>query len=285
MDAPWFVKVSDIGHAIDAWAGGPAIIKPALSSGSRGVAILEVVGAASRPYLEKAQAYSKDGCACLEEYIDGDDVSVEGFIFDRKVSHAFISKKHTRGFAVIGHEFPNELHAELNDAIISQVQALIDSGVLTDGPFDADFRVRGGRAVLLEISPRLGGNGLPVLVEAAYGVSLIEMSLRHAMQDLNDLNDVRCADRVMPHASLLLYSDEAGIVESVATPLMVKLRLPDLKALCINLDTGQEVEKFQHGGHVFGYCIIRRTDSVDFNSMVKQLKKALSIQIDQRTPH
>lgn len=282
LNAPRFLKVYDIDLAINSWTGGSAIVKPAMSSGSRGVAMLEVVNADARPYFELAQGYSSDGCACLEDYISGDDISVEGFILDGRVSHAFISKKYTREFSVIGHELPNNLSIELNEQVIGQIQRLIDSGVISDGPFDADFRLRGRDVVLLEITPRLGGNGLPVLVEAAYGVSLIEMSIRYAMKDIEILSGVGNIWKVVPHASILLFSEETGEVKSVATNSIVKSRMPALQTLCINLIAGQKVERFLHGGQVFGFGIVRKIPGTDFISSSRQLQKALSIQIDQR---
>jgi biotin carboxylase len=280
--APQFMDVRDIDLAINDWTGGPAIIKPAFSSGSRGVVMLEVVNADSRPYIEKALEYSNNNHACLEEYVEGEDYSVEGFILNNNVRYAFVSKKYTQGFAVIGHKLPSDLSIELYNEIVEQIQKVVNSGIISDGPFDADFRVGEGRVVLLELTPRLGGNGLPVLVEAAYGVSLIEISLRHAMQELNEVADVGLAAKIVPHASLLFYSDSTGTVESMAPSSSIKSNLSNLVDLCVNLQPGQKVERFVHGGNVFGYSIITITENEDIGSLAKRVNSALSIKVNER---
>lgn len=283
--APQFLEVRDIDLTISGWTGGPAIVKPSFSSGSRGIAMLERVGAVSRPFIEKALEYSNNYCACLEEYINGEDYSVEGFILNREVRYAFVSKKYSQDFAVIGHEFPNDLSSKVNGDMVDQIQKVVNAGMISDGPFDADFRVGDDRVVLLELTPRLGGNGLPVLVEAVYGVSLIEISLRHAMREFDESADIGYPKEVVPHFSLLLYSDYTGIVESMAPISSVMSKLSKLVELCINLQPGQKVEKFMHGGHVFGYSIIRNSEHADLYSLATQVNSALSIKVNEGRVH
>ncbi|WP_369160317.1 acetyl-CoA carboxylase biotin carboxylase subunit family protein [Candidatus Thiodiazotropha sp. LNASS1] len=278
MDSPQFIEVRDFNKAVTEWQGGPAIIKPAMSSGSRGVSMLEQMDVTSHAYYKSALKLSNNNCVCLEEFIDGQDVSVEGFILNNKVRYAFISKKYIHNFAVIGHELPNNISGEIQNNILDQIQKVVDSGIVSNGPFDADFRIGEGRVVLLEIAPRLGGNGLPVLVEAAYGISLIELSLKYAMDEPSQILDIELEENVVPHVSILLYPERTGTVESLSSEESIISKLDKVEELCINLVPGQKVDRFVHGGHVFGYCILNMIEGIGFNKLAEQVKSAISIQ-------
>jgi hypothetical protein len=71
----------------------------------------------------------------------------------------------------------------------------------------------------------------------------------------------------------------------VAADSSVEKSLPNLKTWCINLVPGQKIEKLRHGGDVFGYAILNKPDGREFNSLVIQMKKALSIQFEERALH
>lgn len=275
IPAPAFIEVDSLEQAARAWAGGPAMVKPAANSGSRGVVRLDTLDEAARPAFEQARRLSYNDRICLEEYVAGFDVTAEGFVEDGVVRHCFVTRKHVEGFAVIGHELPFRLAPSPMAAIRGQVQSVFDALGPMTGPFDADLRVDEERVVLLEIAPRLGGNGVPVLVEAATGVPLIDLAIRNAMGE--DLPDVSPAPAKPRHAAVLLRSPCPGRVRSRATDEAMRVRLPGITDLCLHLDVGDRVERFEHGGHVFGYCVLEVGDDADYPAAATRVHAALEM--------
>lgn len=279
LDCPSFIEVGNFNHAIADWPGGPAVVKPAVSSGSRGVAKLDKVNTASRVLFESARDYSYTDKVCIEEYIDGRDICVEGFVLNGVIQYAFITEKHVQEFAVIGHQMPCNLNSKCREQIIEQLQVIVTATGYESGPFDADFRISLTRAVLLEMTPRLGGNGVPILVEAVHGVSLIELSILDAMGDLLPKMGTPKASRTSPSASILLRSTRSGIVSSIVTEQMLRSNITGVDELVINLTPGQHVERFAHGGHVFGYCIVDMPEGIKFEYMADLVLNALDIRL------
>jgi len=275
LGGPAFVEVEDFDRAIRSWPGGPAVVKPAVSSGSRGVVRLDVVDAGALPHFQRARELSFDGCVCLEELIEGDDVTAEGFVLEGAIAHLSVTRKHVEGFSVIGHELPAALDPNLRRQIHGQLQAVFDETGYQAGPFDADFRIADRGAVLLEMSPRLGGNAVPLLVEAVTGVPLVELAIRHALGE--PLAVAQARREAPPHAAVLLRSERSGTVRALASERAIRAQLPPLADWCLNLAVGDRVERFEHGGHVFGYCVVDMGEGTGFDAMLGRVLGAMEM--------
>jgi len=279
LDTPASIEFGNFEQARANWQGGPIVTKPAISSGSRGVRRLEKLDSNCRPLFEQACQYSYNGKACIEEFIPGDDVSVEGFIHDGTVQHAFITNKYVRGFAVLGHEMPYKGADEQRDEILRQIQTVIDKTGYRAGPFDADFRINADRIVMLEITPRLGGNGMPLLAELVHGVKLVERSIMLAAGDEPGPTTLEHTGKTVPGATVLLHSNQTGTVTSVASTREMLARLSGVESLCLDLKAGQKVERFEHGGHIFGYCVLKLTNEAHFDGISRQVFDALKLEV------
>lgn len=279
LDCPTFVEASDFGRAVTACANSDVVLKPAVSSGSRGVVRVERLTHGSKALFETAREFSYNGKVCIEEYIDGDDFSVEGFIGNGAVVQLVTTRKHVQGFAVVGHCVPSRLGPELESRIRRQIEVVLSAVGYIQGPFDADFRCTQERVVLLEITPRLGGNGMPVLAERACGVPLIDWSIGYAMNDLN-CADVAAVDHPQAACSvILLYSERAGTVTSAATEDSIRLRVPGVVEICMDVRPGARVERFRHGGHVLGYCLVEPDPGVAFDEIAARVRSALKLKV------
>ncbi|MBV1900481.1 MAG: ATP-grasp domain-containing protein [Kordiimonadaceae bacterium] len=277
LERPNFIEVDNFRQAIKIWDYGPAVVKPAVSSGSRGVAMLKKVDTRALTSFQEASDYSYTNTVCLEEYIYGQDICVEGFVLNGKVKLAFITKKHVQGFVVIGHELPYKLNSTNHKQILNQLQTIITSINYDAGPFDADFRINPQRAVLLEMTPRLGGNGAPALIEFSYGTSLIELSIKHAMGELISEADTIKGGRASPAASILLRSQQEGVVATFATEKAIRSRIPEVEELHLNLSPGQTVKPFTHGGHTLGYSVVNLANNLKFDRIESRILEALNI--------
>src|SRR4029434_2827791 len=80
-------------------------------------------------------------------------------------------------FVETGHDFPALLPPSQRDGLVTTaLQALAAVG-LTRGPVHMELRLRGDRAVVIEINPRLAGGMIPVLIETACGLDVLELVL------------------------------------------------------------------------------------------------------------
>jgi biotin carboxylase len=256
IDAPAAIEVEQYEEVVDRWNNGPAIIRPAVSSGSRGMARFDTMNGMRRAQFDSAREFSTTGKVCIEEYIGGTDLSVEGYVIGGSVRLAFVTQKHVEGFAVVGHDLPGQLPLRTRERAVASVQQVVTAIGYGHGPFDADLRADGERCVVLEMTPRLGGNAVPLLVEHAFGVPLIELALREAMGEGIPEADLPSPSLSEALTAVLLRSDRSGQVDSIAPVARIESGIEGLVDFCINLTAGDTVTRFAHGGHVFGYGIL-----------------------------
>lgn len=182
---PRTVQVSTIEEAnaiFEEW-GPPLVVKPILGSGSIGVQKhssaasfqVHVQELLTRTTNERGQEVAPR--VLLQSYLEGDEFSVE--IIGRGSGHEVlgITRKYLGDppfFVEVGHDFPADLPQSSHDAIVTLVKRALDAVGLNFGPSHSEVRFDGEQAFLIEINPRLAGGMIPVLIEAALEVDLLD---------------------------------------------------------------------------------------------------------------
>lgn len=159
--SPWF-KVLDAQSDLQAIEfEDPVIVKPADRSGSRGVTKLH-----TKDGLQNAVARALDesfnGHALLEEYVEGDEYSVEYFTYDGNHRFLAVTEKFTTGnphYIETGHLEPARIDADTQRRIREVVEHALDSLGVTLGASHSEVKVDGEGAVrIIEIGSRMGGD-------------------------------------------------------------------------------------------------------------------------------
>ncbi|MDR3154324.1 MAG: hypothetical protein LBW85_08670 [Deltaproteobacteria bacterium] len=148
--------------------GGPWALKPNRSSGSKGVFRVTNQEEFLRLAPESLK-WSTDSLAVLEDWVEGTQHTCEGVMRGGKAAGLMLTDRVTAPFpfaATWGHFCPPlGFEAAAAEDLAAQIEAAFKRLGYADGPFDCDF-VRGKgpkRNVMLELSPRLGGNSLSAL--------------------------------------------------------------------------------------------------------------------------
>ncbi|MGK6317445.1 ATP-grasp domain-containing protein [Neorhizobium sp. DT-125] len=162
--------------------GLPVIVKPVVGSGSMGVRLCENLSEvrAQTSHLLRAADFASSPGVLVEEYIDGPEFSIE--TVGRIVIG--ITAKHLgpRPFFVeVGHDFPARLPARVKKQVTFAVMTAIDALGLHWGPAHSEFRLGPKGPVIIEINPRLAGDFIPELVKLAYGIDLVEETIKLAL--------------------------------------------------------------------------------------------------------
>ena len=148
----------------------PMIVKPTDRSGSRGVH--KVYDRRQlRDAIIRAREYSFENKAVVEEFVEGDEYSIEYISYHGK--HWFLSatQKLTTGapfFIETGHREP----APLSDEIIERIKAIsehaLDTLQLENGAAHIELKIDGDKINIIEIGGRMGGDFI--------GSSLVQLS-------------------------------------------------------------------------------------------------------------
>ena len=160
----------------------PVVFKPVDSSGSRGVRLLhhaspdDVASA-----FAFAQSFSSSGTVCVEEFVGGTEFGGDGILLDGELAFLAITEKHLDGFVVTGHSLPSTLAREDQDRVRKALEDCCRAVGYARGPLNFDVKVGPERVVVLEMSARNGGNGIPAVIKRATGVDVEEATIRLAL--------------------------------------------------------------------------------------------------------
>jgi biotin carboxylase len=164
------------------WPEGRYVIKPARSSGSKGVFICAAAEVQSA--LIESGGFDPEGRVVVERFVEGAQCTMEGFWVKDEITYAFVTDRQTAGVpfpATTGHRWPSRVSAEVDQIIRSAVARICQDLALHDTPFDCDFVASAEGPVILELTPRLGGNSLSQLALVANGYNLPKETAYRAM--------------------------------------------------------------------------------------------------------
>lgn len=161
----------------------PVIIKPNNNSGSRGV-----VKCNTKEELNNAvktiERFCKDGKYIVEEYIEGDEISVEGLVVKGKLEIVQITDKilSSPPYSVeMAHIQPSK-YWNRKEEIGRLIQRVIDASGLDNCAIHPELRIRGNRIYLIELGPRLGGDYITSdLVPLSTGVNVEQEMVKLAL--------------------------------------------------------------------------------------------------------
>lgn len=170
-----------------------AILKPSRNSGSRGIAKVER-GISKEEFIrlyDIALEESRDNSVLIEQFIEGPEFSVEIIVWEGRVNVLTVTDKKTTEaphFVELGHNqpscFPDETVTLIKDAAVRGVKALgVDKCAC-----HAEVKVQDGRAYLMEIGARMGGDFIStVLTRLSTGIDMVAAAINCALNIEPDL--------------------------------------------------------------------------------------------------
>ena len=139
----------------------PIIVKPSDRSGSRGITKLTSADGLEEA-LERAQSESFHSEALVEEYIEGDEYSVEYISWQGAHEFLAITEKFTSGnphYIETGHLEPARINNETAAEIRRVVEHALDSLGVEYGASHSEVKVDpAGNVKIIEIGSRMGGD-------------------------------------------------------------------------------------------------------------------------------
>lgn len=208
------VRSSDEIDAALALVGLPAVVKPADSSGSRGVRFIESAPEA-QPAFSRAIGFSTEGSALFESYFPGKEVAVDGFMIAGTFHALCVSDKVRTPAPFLLDEqviFPSWRQPAQVDRIKTIAEAAVRALDLDNCPIHMELLVNGDDAVVVEVAAR--GAGFKVFTEILpriTGVDLVGLQL-----DLALGAEVSPPPAVVGQSACLrFFAGRDGVLESI----------------------------------------------------------------------
>ena len=252
------------------------LVKPNRSSGSKGIFIVRSE-AELQSRLPESRVFSTDRTAMLEEFVHGTQHTCDGVLQDGKVALALLTDRDTAlppYTVTTGHRVPSRLPEPIQAKALSVIEDVLGRLRVSSGPFDCDFIVDGERIVLIEITPRLGGNSLSRLFQAALDFDFVAYAVSHACGDAFPLPERR---RPKPAAIAILGVDRPGNLSWNLPEAETLKRESWVQTLLIDLPEGAKTERFINGRHRVGEALITGRDRDEVDARLIEFKRRLAL--------
>jgi biotin carboxylase len=281
---PRFRVVRDF-DACRAWLDtvpGPAVIKPEDASGSRGLSRVWRNGSGLRSSFDRAMAESAIGAVCVEEALPGREFGGNALLADGDLVFLAVSAKHMDGVVVRGHEYPAGLSEAAKAAIGAAIRSCCGRLGYRAGPVNVDVMVDGDQVCLIEMAPRLGGNGMTDLAVPAFGYDVEREALATLLR-----RRPRPHRRgpVRPCGSLVVGAGCDGVLAAMASEHELRAACPFVSQLTLQRQPGDHVRAMVSNADLLGYVLFRIDPGMTWAGCAEAIGNCLRPQVrDTRVP-
>ena len=193
----------------------PVIVKPTDSAGSKGVSRVDEEEGL-RPALEGAFGHSLSGGIIVEEFIEKAGCSSDSdcFSVDGKLRFVSFSAQRFDGdapnpYTPSAYSWPSTMTEGQERELTGELQQLVSLLGMRTSVYNVETRIgKDGKAYIMEMSPRGGGNRLSEMLRHATGVDLITAAVRAAVGD--EVTGVEQKPYQGHWAEVILHADRDG---------------------------------------------------------------------------
>lgn len=239
-----------------------------------------------RPFPNPAGGSPIDPCRCwvAEEFISGPEFSCDFVLQDEKVF--FIRetgkiKATDKPFgSVLAYTFPPRYPSGFQKRILKEALKKATSSLGFDwGFFMVDYIVNQGTPLLIELTPRPGGDSIPELVRAATGLDTLSLYLDFVQGRFREPEELALGPESF--ASLNFFAPREGRIE-VLDGTRVRA-LPHVKKLFFKKKAGDRVilPPKDYDNRLLGYCIIEAKPGLDLVIETRQIEQMLEVRIEE----
>lgn len=198
----------------------PVIVKPTDSAGSKGVTRVDDPQKLEKS-IQYALSYSHSDEFIIEDFItqhgyssDSDSFSVDGELKFVSFSCQHFDCQAKNPYTPAAFSWPSSMSAEHQEELKSEIQRLLKLLKMRTAVYNIETREgTDGKAYIMELSPRGGGNRLSECVHHATGVDMITNIVKYSVGLPMDEITQKPYDGYW--AEIILHSDESGIFKEL----------------------------------------------------------------------
>lgn len=256
---------------------GKKIVKPIDSSGSRGIFLLEDDNEAKTAY-QHALDNSKSKTILVEEYMQGEEVSVETLTVNGETHVIAITDKITTG-APHFIEHAHKIQSNKSEIIKSDIEkvAIAANKALSieSGPSHTEIMVTSEGPKIVEIGVRLGGDFITShLVKYATGIDIIEAYLKQSVgEPLANLKD-----HLNKGCAVHFIQSKPGVLKTANIPEHI-LNHPQVIEVGLTAKVGDVLGEANSSTSRIGHIICQADDSDKALELCEELIKEIEIVI------
>lgn len=198
----------------------PIIVKPVDSAGSKGVSRIDRIADLEKAIIH-ALKNSFSHRFIIEEFIeqqghssDSDAFSINGELKFISFSDQYFDNKATNPYTPSAYSWPSSMTDRNQESLSSEIQRLLQLLHMNTSIYNIETRVgTDGKAYIMEVSPRGGGNRLSEILRYATSTDLIKNAVRAAVGET--------IPAIAPcvyngyWSEIILHADKTGIFKDI----------------------------------------------------------------------
>ena len=276
--SPWFFTVDSLEElkALECKMSYPCIMKPTDNAGSHGVVLAHGFEDLLQSY-DYSSASARHGRVIIEEYLQGDEVSVEVMVVNGSVNILQITDKLTTGaphFVEMGHSQPSRHPIETQKAIKYLAVRACKAVGINQGPAHVEMMVTKRGPVMIELGARMGGDNITTaLVPLSTGIDMVKATIVVALGNPPDI-EPKCH-----FGSAIRYLDAPeGIIASI-TGVEEARQMPNVKDVILTKAVGEPSTPIQCSNDRIGSVIVQATTADEAVKSCEEAMKLIKIEI------
>lgn len=169
----------------------PFIMKPTDSQGQRGVNVINDFKEFQREF-EATKKYSRTGKVIIEYYVQGPEISVNGYVVNGEIKYLTASDRETwENYIGLIHKHivpAQVLNKESYNKLFDIMNRLVKKLEINNGPVYAQVKIENNMPYIIEVTPRLDGCHMWNVLEKYENVNLMKLTFEHLLE--NDLSEL-----------------------------------------------------------------------------------------------
>jgi carbamoyl-phosphate synthase large subunit len=247
----------------------PLIIKPRDNSGSRGVILCRNQQELADAFNE-ALGYSHLDSVLVEEFIEGQEYSIESLHYNGKTEVIQFTEKTTTPFPYnveLAHKQPANLTEEQKNAVREIISKIAQCMKFENCPSHTELKINERGVFVIETSPRLGGGNITShLVPLSTGINIEDQLLSISLGEKVDTE----TGRINKASGVKFLELKEGYVKRIFPEIAEINYWPNIVSFHYDLKEGSEVHSFKSGLDRYGQFIIQAEDRIELDSLMNE---------------
>lgn len=260
----------------------PVIIKPTDSAGSKGVTKVDTA-ADLQAAAEYAIGFSKTKSFIMEEFIekayfssDSDSFSIDGKLVYCSFSCQRFDAGAANPYTPSAYSWPSTMPDHIQKELRSELQRLFDLLGIKTSVFNIEARMgTDGKAYIMEVTPRGGGNRLCEMLHYADGTDLILNAVR-ATIGLPIEGVERDPIYQGAWAELILHSDNDGIFDGLEYAPGFEKHIVETD---LWVEKGEEVHAFTGANFAIGTLVLQFKDQEELSHYMDDIQSYVKVKL------
>jgi len=269
---------SDLQHFIEE-VGLPVILKPADSGASRGVVKIDSSNQNKiNHFIVSSLKFAKCGYLIAEEFIDGQEVTAEGFASNFKHKTLAISlKKHFRTGVASELRYPANIPSTMYDEIQVLNDKFVENSGLRFGITHAEYmvNVNTGKIKLIEIACRGGGTLISSdIVNWVSGINVYDNFYANLKGGITDVKGLKVLKR---NAILKFFEFQLGVVKSISGFDEVK-NMKEIISCNLAFKPGDTLQSAGDDRSRQGYFIAFANSNEELDAVINKVSETIKVE-------